>query len=108
MSIRGSGGKDVSAYLLAAFDALRWVLDVHLTTQLLPNLQLRGIGAIDTFKRGCLASDPLSGLACCAPLACSGKSLEVRLQTNGSVIREVVELIKPLRSSVVSHNDFGT
>jgi hypothetical protein len=44
----------VFVYLLTALDAVRRVLDVHFTAQILPDLELGGVGAIEIVERGSL------------------------------------------------------
>lgn len=64
----------VFAYLFAARDAIRRVLDVHLTTQILPDLELGGVSAVEVVECGTLTCNPLSGLAVWTPLAGGGET----------------------------------
>ena len=64
----------VFAHLFAARDAVRWVLDVHFTAQILPDFELGSVRAVELVECGTLACDPLSGLAVWTPLAGGGET----------------------------------
>lgn len=82
------------AYLPAPSDRIRRVVNVHLSTQLLPLLQLAHIGitSVCCSEPGFLTLNPVLAFELAVPVMLLGQAVEVALYANGGVVCEFVEL----------------